>query len=177
MRLFIALPIPEEIREKLGEIHHPSVRGGRVPPENYHITLLFLGEVNPGELEELVSAFERIRGNVCSLEVSGLDFFASRRKAVLYAGIGLSEELCALKASVERSCGGFVRDPVSHAFCPHITLARLEKTSPDLLQSWLQMSTLVQNLEFEVSEISLMQSLFKGSGVCYESLATVCLGS
>ncbi|HET6224144.1 MAG TPA: 2'-5' RNA ligase family protein, partial [Dongiaceae bacterium] len=53
MRLFVALSLPEDVRWQLSLLCSglPNVRW--VPPENFHITLRFIGEVDGGEMQDI----------------------------------------------------------------------------------------------------------------------------
>lgn len=134
-RLFVALPLPEPVRRQLALI------GGGVPgarwlvPENYHITLRFIGEVTPRIADDIVGELDRIRAAPFAVAIRGLDFFADRRRArSLHARVVASEALNGLAARVGAALArvpGCPRD--DKRFTPHVTLARLQRAEGDRL--------------------------------------------
>ena len=53
-RLFIALPIPEEIADALTTLQSGVPDTRWVPAENFHVTLCFAGEVQASAMQDLV---------------------------------------------------------------------------------------------------------------------------
>src|ERR1043165_390571 len=137
MRVFIAVDIPQEIRDRLSAMQAelrptaPSARG--VAAESTHLTLKFIGEVSDQRREDLDAALAGLSWKEFPVSVKGVGFFpGARSPRVFWAGLhastmeGLTQEL---DARLERV--GFDRE--KRAYRPHITVARaktsrLEKT-------------------------------------------------
>jgi RNA 2',3'-cyclic 3'-phosphodiesterase len=127
MRLFIALDIDPDIRERIKAFRDqmralaPDVRW--VGPETFHVTLQFLGESK--KLEEIGQALEQVKGAPPRLAFRGAGFFPNPRAArVFWIGIEADENLQALATEVAKAMLplGFETDAAS--FLPHLTLAR-----------------------------------------------------
>ena len=75
MRLFVALDLPWMLRERLSMLAGSGLPGARwVPPENYHLTLRFIGETPGHRAEDIDDALSglRARGFPLTLERSGI---------------------------------------------------------------------------------------------------------
>ena len=135
MRLFIAVEIPQPIRDDLGRLQSslqeriPDVRWSK--PEGIHLTLRFLGETSEERLAALRdhlapgAPFSSFR---CVPERLGL--FSSRgRPRVLFVALGGTEPLKTVAGWIEEQCdrAGFARE--SRPFSPHLTLGRFGESA------------------------------------------------
>jgi 2'-5' RNA ligase len=170
MRLFIAVDLPNDVRDQLAEVQRalrPLTDSARwVAPESIHITLKFLGEVPEKQLEDIDTALAGL-----SWKPFTVGFFPGNRSPrVFWAGMeaptmqGLAVEL---DSRMERL--GF--DKEKRAFRPHITLARARDNRID--------SSLVTGAaqyeehnfgSFTADRIFLFKSSLKPSGSVYEKL-------
>jgi len=131
MRLFIAINLPAPLRDGIHDASRP-LRDARlpvrwVPPENYHLTLKFLGEVHPDKIESIQSALDRIGREAASFDVclEGVGAFPTiRRPRVIWLGADPSPALRCLKQDVEWSLGALGFERETRAFHPHLTLGR-----------------------------------------------------
>jgi len=133
MRLFVALDIDAEIRQRITEFRDrlrplaPHVRW--VGPEAFHITLQFLGETK--QSDEIRCALQQVRGEPVPLSFRGAGFFPHpKAPRVFWVGIESDDKLQALVNSIGTALRslGFERDAGS--FTPHLTLARSGSGSP-----------------------------------------------
>ena len=127
MRLFIALDIEPEIRERITAFRNqmrPLATDVRwVGPETFHMTLQFLGETR--KLDEIRHALKQVRCAPVSLAFRGAGFFPNAKAPrVFWVGIEADEMLQQLVAAVAQALAplGFERD--AGPFTPHLTLAR-----------------------------------------------------
>ena len=118
------------LRPRLG-----SVR--LVRPEGAHLTLRFLGQASPAQVEALREPLARAAGACppCEARVAGLGTFPERGSPrVLWLGLELPDAVLALQAACERAAvaAGFARE--DRAFKPHLTLGRWRERDrrPDL---------------------------------------------
>ena len=139
MRLFVALPLPAGVVAALARIQQ-GVPGARwVPPENMHLSLRFIGEVDGGVFEDLVEALAEVTVPPFDLEVAGAGHFETKRlPTMLWAGIRPSAELTQLQGKVERACRRAGLAPETRKFAPHITLARLGNIDVGRVSALLQ---------------------------------------
>jgi len=127
MRLFVALDIDPEIRERITAFrnqmrpHAPDVRW--VGSESFHITLQFLGETR--KLSEIRHALQSVKAAPITLAFRCAGFFPNAKAPrVFWVGIEADEMLQQLVAAVAQALAplGFERD--AGPFTPHLTLAR-----------------------------------------------------
>lgn len=139
MRLFVAMPLPvgvrreldERLRELLGRLSVNPVRW--VNPDNWHLTLQFLGEVNADQLEALKG---RLRGACChfarlDLALAGFGCFPDFDKPrVVWVGVSAGSELMKLAESVRKATQEFGEETTGATpFQPHVTLGRVKEVS------------------------------------------------
>ena len=124
-RLFIALPVPEEITEELTTLQSGVPDARWVPTENFHVTLCFAGEVQGGVLRDLEEELSDIAGPPFSVAIAGVEQFSSgKQPRALVATVEKSDRLDWLQqkvSTVARHCGIAVD---RRKFRPHVTLAR-----------------------------------------------------
>jgi 2'-5' RNA ligase len=124
-RLFIALPVPEEIAEELVTLQSGVPDARWVPVENFHVTLCFAGEVPGGVMHDLAEELSDVAGARFPVEVSGVEQFSSgKQPKALVALVARSDRLDWLHrkvSTVARNCGIAVE---RRKFRPHVTLAR-----------------------------------------------------
>jgi|SRR5271157_852173 len=127
MRLFVALDIDPDIRERITAFRNqmrvlaPAVRW--VGPETFHVTLQFLGETK--KLEEIRQALKQVRAESTRIAFRGAGFFPNpKAPRVFWVGIEGDESLQTLAEVVANTTRplGFERD--AEPFTPHLTLAR-----------------------------------------------------
>jgi 2'-5' RNA ligase len=129
MRLFIALDIDDEIRERIARFAEgvsgfaPDARWTR--PDSLHVTLKFVGEQPEPILEEINSALGTIAASEIALQFRGYGFFPTAKAArVFWIGIEAGPELATLAAAVDQQTARLGVPKEDRAFSPHLTLAR-----------------------------------------------------
>ena len=182
MRLFIAVNIPDEIREEIWE-KAALLRERRyairwVSPEAMHITLKFLGEVSAHREEEIKRALEASVLGVSPfiLRLGGFGAFPDTRRAkVIWVGCKPPPALKKLQQQIETNASdiGFDRD--KRSFHPHVTLGRLRRGA--LSERLAGLSVVLDRLDFEseypVKSVELMQSELSPAGARYTVLASI----
>ncbi len=107
MRLFVALALPDDVRVRLAGLRG-GLKGARwVAPENFHLSLRFIGEVAGGEDRDIAHALNTISSPAFDLSLSGLGAFDRRgRVHAVWAGVEKSDALARLRAhKVDRRIG------------------------------------------------------------------------
>jgi 2'-5' RNA ligase len=134
MRAFIAAPLPELVRSsaaRIAEVARAVLPGARcrwTPPETYHLTLAFLGEIDDAAAARLGDALaEALAGMpAVPIRVAGAGGFPAPEVArVLWAGLDGGDALANLAARIRgavRAAGLMLPD--DRPFAPHVTLAR-----------------------------------------------------
>jgi len=165
-RLFVALPLPESVKRSL----EPLARGlGDVrwlDPEQQHLTLRFIGELDNGRLEEVAETLAVVEGWPFDLGLEGLGHFPPRGEPqVLWVGVAKSPELAGLKRRIDRTLAAVGLPPEGRKFTPHVTLARVRAPlSRERLATWLMRHSLYRSERFPVSSFHLYSSRLKSDG-------------
>src|SRR3981189_2889258 len=110
-RLFSGREVPAEIGQTLS-----SLRGGLpgarwIDPENYHVTLRFIGDIDGASANEIASMLFRINRQPFEGKVQGLQSFGGRKPRAVVASILPSRPLIELQAALERLMERFGLDP------------------------------------------------------------------
>lgn len=182
MRLFVALCPPDGIRSHLEsamERLRPRIPRGPVrivPPDQWHVTLRFLGEVasTPPVLGRLDDALREATTGVpgFSLRLDGFGCFPStQRPRVLWAGLsGEIADLARLQARVARAAEAFNSARDEHPFHPHLTLARVRdacRPDAEAIRRALERTELPRSEPWRTTEIRLMESQLGPDGPQY----------
>lgn len=171
MRLFVAIPIPDVLRERLLVIS-TGVRGARwVRPEGMHVTLFFAGDTEREQASDLDGELEAINIPPFELSCRGLGYFerGSRINAI-WAGIETNDTLTYLHERVETAAvkAGFERE--NRKYKPHITLARLTCGRADDIGTWIETHDHLSAPPFTVDRFTLYRSHLAREGAMYEPL-------
>jgi 2'-5' RNA ligase len=178
IRLFVALDLPGSVRDRLASLCNgiPEVRW--IDPQNMHLTLRFVGEVDEPILPEIDAALSAIRYPGFRLALSGVDIFGDRRRARnLWAGVLPSEDLTALQSKVESTLSRVGLVAESRKFHPHITLSRLKGMKVDRLVGYLEANAAFMTEEFSIGAFVLYSSRLSRNGATYTPKATYPLDS
>jgi len=128
-RVFVAAPLPPEVRFALAErVAELSIPGKVGPPENWHVTLRFLDVVDRVTYERFLSQLERVREQFSfPVALDGFGAFPKPRKAtVFWAGIGRgTTDISLLNEIAEDAAISAGLSPEERPFHPHLTLARI----------------------------------------------------
>ncbi len=169
MRLFVALDLPWSLREQLSGLTL-GLSGVRwVPPENYHITLRFIGEVPRHMAEEIDLALAGLRGRGFELALSGVGTQEKGgRVTALWVGVERNAALDHLRGKVETALQRVGLEPERRRFQPHVTLARLgEVAGEPKLAHWVQRHNLFRSGPMKVAHFTLFSSQLGGDAAVY----------
>ena len=179
IRCFIAIEIPETIQNQLariqGTLRKQIPKASWVKPGNIHLTLKFLGDVDPEDLESIGEAITgvAIHHRSFSLHIGGLGAFPNfARPRVMWIGAKVGGERVSALAqdiNVALSYCGF--SPDTKNFNPHLTIARLkERIDLRLYTNQYRQYDHINGAEMSVNTISLIQSQLHPQGAVYSTL-------
>ena len=160
MRLFIGILFPEEVLDQIMEVSSRlkaiSTKGNFTYRENLHLTLVFLGEVDPHRIEDIQACMEGIKWAPFTLELDGLGRFPRKDGDIYWIGIRKSQDLLQLQNSLSHSLqqGGFAME--DRPYKPHLTLGRRVRVPNHFDMDALSQE--VPQIKVEVDGIHLMQS-------------------
>lgn len=160
MRLFVGLELPWALRQQVAALAGAGIPGARwVPPENYHLTLRFIGETPGYRAEEIDLALAGLRARSFSLTLAGLGTFAKGgRSSALWVGVERNPQLDHLQNKVETALQRIGLEPERRRFQPHVSLARLDGMGEGRLVSYVQAHNLFRAEPVPVAHFTLFSS-------------------
>ena len=161
MRLFVAIDLPWELRQRLAMLSGAGIPGAKwVPPENYHITLRFIGETPAYRAEEIDQALSALKARSFELTLAGVGTFAkSGRSTALWVGVERNERLDLLQSKIETALQRIGLEPERRRFAPHVSLARLDNAAEAKLAAFVQAHNLFRAEPIAVGHFTLFSSL------------------
>jgi 2'-5' RNA ligase len=178
MRLFVGVDV-DDLADAVADAQARLPADGlrRVDPAGAHVTLAFLGEVDPdrvGAVEGAVAAAVADADvDPFDLTVGGLGVFPSMDYiSVVWAGVRAGgPALARLHEAVERETTALGFDPADHEFTPHVTLARMDDA-----RSKAAVQRVVREADptlgtVRVTEVRLTESTLTADGPAYETVA------
>jgi RNA 2',3'-cyclic 3'-phosphodiesterase len=157
-RLFTALEIPRDQSLSLSLLRGGLPGARWIDPENYHLTLRFIGYVEGHVADEIAMALDRVRRPSFTMTLSGVGAFGSKKPHSVYAGVAASPDLNALQAEIDRICQRLGLSADARRFTPHVTLARLRNSSPAEVAAYLSARGNFAAMPFRVGRFLLMSS-------------------
>jgi len=169
MRLFVALDLPDEVREQLETLCAGVPQMRWVPPENLHITLRFVGSVDNAAARDLDDALAAITFPSFELSLAGVGAFDEGRVVnTLWVGVPQNEALTRLQGKVEQAVSrAGLNSGRQRKFKPHVSLARGRAAFEPKLQGWLTRHALFRTPPFEVDSFALFSSILNPTGAQY----------
>jgi 2'-5' RNA ligase len=179
IRAFAAIALPEAVIEALERVQADLPVSRLVPPENLHLTLVFLGALDEPALEDVHLAFSRVHGAAFDLTLDGLGLFGGRKPRLVHAGVAESAPLRHLQAKLEQAARQAGVEVEHRRFTPHVTLARLNqaRVDRDRLERAIAAATAFRAGPFPVRGFGLFRSDLGRSGAAYSELAHYPLSS
>lgn len=168
IRLFVALPLPVSVADTLSRLGN-GVYGARwVSPENYHLTLRFVGNVDEHVADDVHDALLRIQADAFEVKLKGISWFGTKKKAnAIVACAEKSEGLLHLQRKIESACVRVGLVPEERKFMPHVTLARLKGASIESVERYCAERSWLNVPAFPADEFVLYSSFLSQSGAIY----------
>jgi 2'-5' RNA ligase len=188
LRLFIAIAIPPEVRQEIGRAQGRLKRNSPpgairwTRPEQFHVTLKFLGDVP----SEHVAALKKSVNTVCSaspalrLSANGIGFFPNARKPrVIWIG---AQDDCGQLSELHQRLEEALRwlDPATRPekFTGHITLGRFKPGRPAAIQKLLELASNLHGHHFgdwQAREVEIVRSELTSVGATHLPIASFTL--
>ncbi len=168
IRLFVALQIPDASGDSLRGLC-AGVPGARwVNPEQFHITLRFIGEVDGRTARAAMEELGQITMPSFPVELHGVGTFGDKRKAhSLWAGVRPSGMLTRLHDKIDGAMARIGLPPDRRKFTPHVTLARLNNAPSERLCAYLAHHGLATPPSFTCEGFTLFSSFLSSNGAIY----------
>ena len=167
-RLFVAIDLPDAVKERLDTVA-VGLPGARwVRDRQYHLTLRFLDEVEGPQEDSVAEALRQVRCAPFSLRLRSTGHFPPRgMPRVLWAGVERTPALDELHRQVEKLVRRAGLPPEDRKFAPHVTLARLSGTPLPRVLAWLSEHAGLRTEAFPVERFDLFSSVLSGEGALH----------
>ncbi|MBN8546086.1 MAG: RNA 2',3'-cyclic phosphodiesterase [Ignavibacteria bacterium] len=173
-RLFIAIDFPDEVKQSVYQNVKKMIKGSDLrisKPENLHITIKFLGDVEETKILEIISSLDflkSIRGETVNFSRYGF-FYRNRVPAVFWLKCEVGENVISTVKKLETVCEQIGFKKVDREFVPHLTLCRIKREpDPAIVQKILNEPAI--NLATTISNITLFSSVLTEKGAIYTVL-------
>jgi 2'-5' RNA ligase len=190
LRLFIAIPIPEPVWDEIIRIQLelqplvPRAAARWTRPDQFHLTLRFLGDVPVAGLEKLKESVNAVcrSAQPLQLRATGIGFFPSPHSPrVVWVGIDDQAGLLVdLQKRIETAISSFTVEPGEKNFSGHVTLGRLKNLRPpDARKLAAHAQTVMARTfgEWTTQEIEIIRSELSPVGARHTTLAVFRLGA
>jgi RNA 2',3'-cyclic 3'-phosphodiesterase len=168
IRLFIAIPLPEDIQDRVGQLCGGLTAGRWVEPGSYHITLRFIGEVEESRFDDIDAALGQVRAPGFALKLAGVDSFGNQGGVrAVWVGLERQPALFHLRDKVERAVVRAGVPPETQKFKPHVTLTRGRQRGDARLGDFMVRHSLFQAGPFPVAAFTLFSSFLSAGGPIY----------
>jgi len=185
VRAFVAVLIDDELRRNIAAAqdsvreYAPEVKW--VAPENFHITLKFLGEIDEQTVPEASAAIEAVAGAFAPFELSfaGLGVFPdlTRAKVVWVGADRGAVELASLALAADNAVAGLGVSKQSAPFRAHLTVGRVKTMRPPAgLARGISEAHAADLGTQRVESIALMRSELMREGPIYTPISIHGLG-
>jgi len=185
MRTFVAIGLPERLREQLetlrGELRRCGADVRWVAPSSMHLTLKFLGEIRPNDVSDIDEVLRKIAAAALptGARLRGIGSFPHlRRPRVIWLGIEPDDDrLIALQSGMEEALQeiGFPRE--NRRFHPHLTLGRVRSNrGRSSLVEAVKSKAEIDLGHLRIDRMTLFESDLTRQGAIYTALGTYRLG-
>ncbi|MBI4981055.1 RNA 2',3'-cyclic phosphodiesterase [Candidatus Woesearchaeota archaeon] len=127
-RLFVGIPLPEEVKAKLKPALNALTETGvkAVPADNLHLTIKFLGDVEENKIQEICSKLEILaKYKPFLIKLKKINTFGEKQIRVIWVGLESNEMVLLMKRANESL--NYIRMDGHQEEIPHLTLARVNK--------------------------------------------------
>jgi 2'-5' RNA ligase len=175
-RLFTGLEIPPSVAQSLAMMRGGLPGARWIDPQNYHLTLRFIGDIDDALAHEIAGMLGRVRRGAFELRLDGLTSFGGRKPRALVASAVPIAPLMELQAEQERLLQRLGLEPEGRKYTPHVTLARLRESSSWQVADYLGARGHYRSMSFEVPRFVLFSSRASVGGGPYVVEAEYPLG-
>jgi 2'-5' RNA ligase len=157
-RLFTGLEVPPEIATSLSLLRGGLPGARWIDPENYHVTLRFIGDVDDAVAREVADLLDQVKRRRFELQLDGVSSFGGRKPRAVIAPVAAVSPLIELQAEHERLMQRVGLEPEGRKYTPHVTLARLRESSNRQVADYLAVRAPFRSPPFPVSRFVLFSA-------------------
>lgn len=161
--------MPETVKNNLSLMAFGIPGAKWVAPEQLHLTVRFIGEVDGGLFRDIKEILGEIHFASFSLQLKGVGYFPPRgAPRVLWIGLEKSEPLQLLRKKIDTALLRVRIEPEGRKFSPHITLARLKNSPVNKIANFLSGNGLFSQEPFQVEDFKLYSSVLSPKGAYHK---------
>ena len=173
MRLFVAIEIPENIKDYMVRIQkridHNLAKIRLVNKESMHLTLKFLGEVQPSQVENIKLNLKKIKIGSFLTHLDSIGFFPDESYIrVMWMGLKPEDKIIELQKEIDEKLSNLFEK--EKKFKPHLTLARVKFIENKKVFIEQLKKIEVDKKNFEIRNFKLIKSTLSPKGPIYEDL-------
>ena len=169
MRLFIAIDF-NELKDYFAELQSQLPKNARLSSvKSFHLTLKFLGDVQPNKIDEIVNLLRPIKFEKLNSFLDSIGVFpAENCIRVVWVGLKPEDKILELQRTIDDSLKCIFKKEKD--FKAHITLARVK--CPEDKKSFVEQvkKIKVENKKLELEDFRLIKSELTSNGPVYEDL-------
>lgn len=171
LRLFTGLSLPQDLHRRLALLQG-GIPGARwTAPDNFHITLTFIGSADENLAADIDEVLADIRALAFDLALAGMGSFAQGDDPkILWAGVADNPALATLRHRIDRALETAQIPFEKRKYTPHVTLARFRHPDEDRLAVFMTSHAAFAAPPFAVTAFHLYQSHQTKNGSVYEIL-------
>src|SRR5882757_7577104 len=124
-RIFTGLEIPTDVAQSLAMLRGGLPGARWIDPENYHLTLRFIGDIDDTLAGEIALMLDGVSRMAFDLRLDELTSFGGDKPRAVVAAAAPTRQLFELQAEHERLMRRIGLEPEGRKYTPHVTLARL----------------------------------------------------
>jgi 2'-5' RNA ligase len=136
-RLFTGLELPGAVIGQLALMRGGIVGARWLEPEDYHVTLRFIGDIDVRAASDIAETLGDIRRPKAPVRFEGLSWFGGDKPRAIVAKVKAGPALMDLQAEQERRLRRIGVEPRTRKYMPHVTLARLRGAGQQAVASYL----------------------------------------
>ena len=168
-RLFVAIDLPDRVKEQIRFICHGVSGAHWLEPEQLHLTLRFIGEVDGGVFRDVTETLAHIKSGPFSLALAGAGCFPLRKEPKsLWVGVEKNEALAHLHRKIETALVRAGLPKEGRKFSPHVTVAQLKGPRANKIAGFLAANGLFKVAPFPVEEFCLYSSFLSSQGAVHQ---------
>jgi 2'-5' RNA ligase len=157
-RIFTGVEIPAEVVQSLSVLRGGLPGARWIDPENYHLTLRFIGDVDHAVARDVMQILGRVERRSFEIAFNGLEHFGGKKPRAVIAMVAANGRLAELQAEHERILQRIGLPPEQRKFTPHVTLARLRDSSSREVADYLSIRGAFKTPPFPVTRFVLFSS-------------------
>lgn len=174
MRTFIAIPLPEEVKQELVRVQNELLLNQKdnfkaAKAKEFHLTLKFLGEINEHKIEKIKGSLSKVNFESFNISLSRIGVFPSENYIrVIWVGLDPKDKINELQKEIDGKLGDlFKKDNRFHA---HLTLFRVKfiKDKKQFIECIKKI--IVKQITFKVDSFNLYESTLTQEGAVHEIL-------